>query len=73
MQILLKLEKIMLLLLKLSLKLFYLLVRLRDLLGKILSAGPECLELSWVKYVTAQLLVCLFDLKGLIHLSCLIL
>jgi len=62
----------MLLLLKLTFKLFDLLVSLRDLLGDILSACPECLELSWIKYVTAQLLVCLFDLKGLIHFSSLI-
>jgi hypothetical protein len=62
----------MLFLLKLGLKLFDLLVSLRDLLGEILSACPECLELSWVKYVTAQLLVCLFELKGLINFSSLI-
>ncbi len=72
-QILLKLEEIMLLLSKLALKLFDLLVSLRDLIGEILSAGPQCLELSWIQNVTAHLLVKLFYLNSLIHFSSLIL
>jgi hypothetical protein len=63
----------MLLVPKLGLELFDLLVRQRDLVGEVLSAGPECLEISWIKNVAAQLLVRLFCLKNLIRLSSLIL
>lgn len=59
----------MLLLPKLGLKLFDLLASLRDLVGEVLSAGPQSLEISWIKNVAAQLFVYIFDIKNLIHLS----